>query len=233
MSTKNDPWEVIKMLFFGLIVVFIMMLLSPGWASGNCNGPGDDDCYNEIVDVDVATGDMLGGDTAISTGGNKSLAVVAPGLGDVDIAQCLGSTQWSLLIGGKQKLVLNQVCMAEFYLKQGRYDLAAQALCNQPEILAEYAIEDDCEYDHDFTPSEPVKTPELMSLYDRAAQYDEDEEEHREQIDELTVQLQQQQQMIQQQQVQYQRIEERRPKVIQQYGLTDEKKAKLAEVLAQ
>jgi hypothetical protein len=43
--------------------------------------------------------------------------------------------------------------MAEFYLKAGRYDLAAQALCNQPEIIAEYNTESDCELAHDFTPA--------------------------------------------------------------------------------
>ncbi len=137
----------------GLLVLAMLAMAAPIWASGNCNGPGDDNCYNEIVDVNLTGGDVIGGD--ISTGGNKSIALVAPGLGDVDIAQCLGSEAWTLLIGGKQKLVLNQVCMAEFYLKQGRYDLAAQSLCNQPEILNEYSTEADCEVAHDFTPVIP------------------------------------------------------------------------------
>jgi len=117
---------------------------------GNCGGNGD-----TVVDVTTTTnvGDtVLNNETLTSVGGNKNLALAAPGLGDVDIAQCLGSTQWSLLIGGRQKLVLNQVCMAEFYLKNGKYDLAAQALCNQPEILVEYDTEAQCEIAHDFTP---------------------------------------------------------------------------------
>ena len=76
---------------------------------------------------------------------------------DVDIAQCMGSTSWDTLVVGKQKLVLNHACMAEFYLERGRYDLAAQSLCNIPEELAEYTSEAECELDHDFTP-----VPELL-----------------------------------------------------------------------
>lgn len=136
-----------------LAVVLVLLLAAPSWADDdhrcygghNCN---DGDTLVNIdapVDVDV-DGAIIGGDSV------RSLAVVAPGLGDVDIAQCLGSTSWTFLVGGKQKLVLNQVCMAEFYLKNGRYDLAAQALCNQPEILDEYKTEVACEIDHDFTP---------------------------------------------------------------------------------
>jgi hypothetical protein len=107
----------------------------------------------DVIGGDLTGGDLIGGDMAISTGGNKSLVIAPPGLGDVDIAQCLGSQAWTLLIGGRQTLVLNQVCMAEFYLKVGRYDLAAQALCNQPGIVDEYSSEGACEIDHDFTPA--------------------------------------------------------------------------------
>jgi len=111
----------------------------------SCNGSDGD------VTATLSGGDLIGGD--INTGGNKSVVLAPPGLSDVDIAQCLGSTSWSLIVGAKQKLVLNQVCMAEFYLKRGRYDLAAQALCNQPEILMEYKTEVACEIDHDFSPT--------------------------------------------------------------------------------
>jgi hypothetical protein len=51
-------------------------------------------------------------------------------LGDVDIADCLGSHQWNTPIFGRQDLKLNQVCMAEFYLSAGKYQLAAMSLCN-------------------------------------------------------------------------------------------------------
>lgn len=87
-------------------------------------------------------------------GGNSSKTfAVGNTLGDVDIAQCMGSTQWNSPVYGKQKLVLNHACMAEFYLKNKRYGLAAQSLCNIPEELAEYPDETSCEEAHDFTPT--------------------------------------------------------------------------------
>ena len=141
-------WSLVLMLAALMLVALVTRVDADEGHGHNHHDDGD-----SVVTTGATTlsgGDLIGGD--ISTGGNKSIALVAPGLGDVDIAQCLGSEAWTLLVGGKQKLVLNQVCMAEFYLKQGRYDLAAQALCNQPEILKEYGTESACEIEHDFTP---------------------------------------------------------------------------------
>lgn len=148
------------------------------------------------IDIGMAStlnaGDMIGGDTSLSTS-TKNIAVAAPGLGDVDIADCLGSTQWSLLVGGKQKLQLNHVCMAEFYLKAGRYDLAAQSLCNQPEILGEYDDELACEADHDFSPPPmPAMAPEPAALeqhYEIEEQHDEDLAMVQAQLTEVSAQL--------------------------------------------
>lgn len=119
----------------------------------------------------TSSASAIGGDTNtnIDTGGNTSLALVNS-LGDVDIAQCLGSTQWGTPIYSRQKLVINWPCMAEFYLRNQKYALAAMALCNT-EILDEFASEIDCEVAHDFGPVGPP--PDLTGLYDQAAQFDE------------------------------------------------------------
>lgn len=92
-------------------------------------------------------------ETNVVTGTGDSTALgFGHAMGDVDIAQCLGSTQWDTILGGKQKLVLNNVCMAEFYLKNEKWALAAMALCNQKEILQEFGTEAECERAHDFGP---------------------------------------------------------------------------------
>lgn len=156
----------------------------------------DDDRRSDDIDIDVSGGDVTvpvdvdvdGGSTDLSIDGDSALALAAPGLGDVDIAQCLGSEAWTLLVGGKQKLVLNWVCMAEFYLENEKYELAAQALCNQPEILSEYDSEKDCEHDHDFTP-DVVLEPQIAQLSRR--------EEHNQDIERvLMAQSQLEQQII-------------------------------------
>ena len=141
-------WRKLLNFFLGGLLLVLVMY---GIENTNAHDDHHDDGGDISTDVSMTGGDLISGDT----GDNKSLVIAAPGLGDVDIAQCLGSEAWTLLIGGKQKLVLNQVCMAEFYLKQGRYDLAAQALCNQAEILSEYSSEQACEAAHDLTPAIP------------------------------------------------------------------------------
>jgi hypothetical protein len=73
-------------------------------------------------------------DMNAQTAGDYTNDSVAVGLGrssfDVDINQCMGSTSWDTIVGGKQKLVLNWVCLAEFYIKTNQPELAAVAICN-------------------------------------------------------------------------------------------------------
>jgi hypothetical protein len=209
-----------------LLLVFAFVVLSVDAMAG-----GD----RVDVDTDVTTGDTIvgvenslvggsltGGDNTANNSalveGSRSYALSAPGLSDVDIAGCLGSTSWSFLVGAKQKLVLNHVCMAEFYLKTGQYDLAAQSLCNQKEILAEYATEQECEDAHDFgpLPVAPVSAPE-------APKKDEMEDYYREQqmaLESLSRELEE--------------IKQEKPKVtrqvVQQRYLTDEQRKALLEV---
>lgn len=142
----------LSLLFFGLAPVMAFLLVSPVWADDDCRGRSCNDSGDVDVGVDVSvnSGDMVGGDVDVSHS-SRALAL-SNSLGDVDIAGCLGSTQWNSPVFGKQKLVLNQVCMAEFYLEAGKYALAAQSLCNVPEILREFANEQECEEAHDFNP---------------------------------------------------------------------------------
>ena len=103
--------------------------------------------------------EIIGGDTILNASESSKAFGFGHAMGDVDIAQCLGSTQWDTILGGKQKLVLNNVCMAEFYLKSEKWDLAAMALCNQPEILSEFATEQECEDAHNFGPPPELIVP--------------------------------------------------------------------------
>ena len=138
------------------------------------------------VDVDIGGTTVNTGDVNVPVDVNAATTVNSPvsmqnetktfafsnSLGDVDIAACLGSEQWSSPIFGQQKLKLNQVCMAEFYLKNNRYELAAMSLCNVKEILAEFQgkgiskdeAEASCEAAHNFGPTplaelEPAAAP--------------------------------------------------------------------------
>ena len=167
-------------------------------------------------EVELVTGDvsLIGGESKAIGFGRSSF--------DVDINQCMGSTAWDTIIGGKQKLVLNWVCLAEFYLKTGQPDLAAVAICNT-EMLNEFSSEAECEGAHDFF----VEVAEAMVVDD--SHFEEEEEWHEEQMqmqsdyDARIDRLEEQ-------------IEQRPTRTIvekQSPWMTDEKRAKLEAVLAE
>jgi len=120
------------------------------------------------IEQEVEVGDvMLDGGTSKALGLGRSSF-------DVDINQCMGSTAWDTIIGGKQKLVLNWVCLAEFYIKNGQPKLAAVAICNT-EMLSEFASEAECETAHDFladiVPPAPPPPPANAAHEEEAEQY--------------------------------------------------------------
>lgn len=131
-----------------MIKIIVLFLLIP------CLAIADKNDVTQSNDQNLQTT----GDVNVGTGDSRAWGF-GHAMGDVDIAQCLGSTQWDTILGGQQKLVLNNVCMAEFYLKNGKWGLAAMALCNQPEILSEFSSEAECETAHDFTPVIEVPIP--------------------------------------------------------------------------
>jgi hypothetical protein len=104
------------------------------------------------VDVGVITGDMIGGDTNVSTGGNKTFAF-SHSLGDVDINEgqnCLGSEAWGTFIVSRQTNELNPWCAALFYELNGKHDFAAKMRCDIKEIRKKYTNNEDCWADQNF-----------------------------------------------------------------------------------
>lgn len=133
----------------------------------SCNGGGDttvDVTGGDVnVPVDVNT-DVTGGPVSVEHKSDSLGIGLSNSLGDVDIAGCLGSTQWATPLFSKQKLVVNWPCLAEFYLEHGKYELAAMAICNT-EIIKEFEDEAACEAAHDFAPfAEPVG--EIIKSFD-------------------------------------------------------------------
>jgi hypothetical protein len=132
-------------------------------------------------DVSVAGGDtnVTGGDVNIA--GDKSTALgFSHALGDVDIRDCVASTQWGTILVSRQKIVLNSWCAGVQNLAWRNYELAAMHFCNVPETLAEFATEDECETAHNYSPPPtPEPPPDMVSL----EQYEQQAHEHEEQYD--------------------------------------------------
>lgn len=214
--------------FFVLTILMLLSILLPvAYSSGDCkgqscNGGGTDvtvggtDVTTTVGPTNVTTGSMSGGDL-----NNESLAIaLSNSLGDVDIAGCLGSTQWATPLFSKQKLVVNWPCLTEFYLRNGKYELASMAICNT-EIVKEFATEAECEAAHNFG---EMFEPEVVMVEPSDEHYEEEREWHEEQMmlqqdyDERIAQLEQ-------------RMSRPRQVVEQKPLLTEDQKKRLQEVL--
>ncbi len=126
------------------------------------------DKYGDDVDIDIRSSDdmntitsgdvnVAGGDTNVSTGGNKTFAF-SHGLGDVDInegSNCYGSEAWGSFIVSRQYLELNTWCASLFFELNGRHLFAAKMRCDIPEISDKYATEEACWSDQRLGPDTP------------------------------------------------------------------------------
>lgn len=178
--------KLLRLLFIGLLAFFVVLLVVPPVLADNGHGHDHDSGDTTVdidspVDVNVTGGDtnvpvnvdVTGGDSPVSVNHQSRALALSNGLGDVDIAGCLGSTQWATPLFSKQKLVVNWPCLAEFYLEHGKYELASMAICNT-EIVKEFASEAECEAAHDFAPAgKPVA--EVIETFDSSQRVQNDE----------------------------------------------------------
>jgi len=111
--------------------VLVMYGIETSRASGNCNGPGDDECYNEIVDVSLTGGDLTGGDLISS---DKAFAVGGSSF-DVDINECLASKATNIIVVGWQTLKENPTCIADGLDARGNHEAAARVRCKHVETV--------------------------------------------------------------------------------------------------
>ena len=124
--------------------------------SGPLFASGDDVRVTQSNDMNNQTaGDVDGG--TFTGGSNKSLALVNS-LGDVDINDCLGSTQWATPLFSKQKLNLNRWCAAEVYDAKGMYSMGGRVRCTIPEVASLFDDPQQCILENTVTPP-PVDVP--------------------------------------------------------------------------
>ena len=219
---------------FMLIVFFAILLVSPDSDAGGDRTTASSEAHAKAGATSnpvLTAGDNIGGDlnsnVDIAGDSSRAYALGVPGLGDVDIAGCLGSTQWTLLIGGKQKLETNWWCVTKLYLEAGLYDNASMAVCNT-EVRQEFETEDECREAHPF---------KAMALSVPTESDDEDEEHDRikAELADLTATvaaLQRENAQLESQVQKTEKVAQRAYAAPQraEYGLTDQQRAELAEV---
>jgi hypothetical protein len=159
--------------------IIILLLPTIAFAGGNP--------HNDDVDVDVNVGGdtvNVGGDTVNVAGSTLNSSVgdttvnagdvalnsdsksfaFAHGLGDVDIADCLGSEQWGTIIVSRQYLELNKWCAAEVYDAKGLYQMAAILRCDIKEIKKHFNTPEACMEANTIRPvvAAKVEEPEVI-----------------------------------------------------------------------
>lgn len=156
---KRVPLIIIVLI--ALAAVLLVMDVAYGDDDDRGHGHGHDDGDSSAVDASsIVTGD-------------SSWGIGAGGPGDVEINNCWGSTQWGGLTIFRQKLVTLETCLGFRFLALKKYELAAMHFCNDKPTLKEFANEAECEAEHDFTPPDPLDSPNLGGLYDQATQFNE------------------------------------------------------------
>ena len=160
-----------------IILLVALIYVSTALASG------DDIRVTQSNDMNNQTAGNVEG--SVFNGGDAF--AFAHALGDVDINDCLASTQWGTILVSKQKVVLNAWCAAEVYDAKGMYEMAAMMRCNVPAIIAEFDSEAECERLNTFHPPPPMSEPATDIHNELYMQ----EQMHDEQLDEVLVRLEQ------------------------------------------
>jgi len=208
-----------SLIFILLIAAMVMMLVVPAFADG-----GDDiEIENTLTGGDVSTSS----ETIID--GNNSYAA-AQSLGDVDINDCLASTQWGIpVLFAKQKVQENPWCQSIYLDAIGAYDAAAKVRCTTDTLKTIYADPAECEKAVMFH----VKPPPKPKTTDRD---DEDYKALRADLETFKTEIAQAKEDTRKARVEAKRAttvaqEAYRPQIVQTPFLTDEKRAKLQAIL--
>lgn len=166
--------KALRLFFIALVAFAVILVVTPVVYADN--GHGHDHGSGDVdVGVDVASS-ITGGDVSLS-GGDTSFSskdrayAFSHGMGDVDINQCMGSTQWSTILVSSQKLAPNLWCMGESYDARGLYKMAARMRCKIDIIREDFETVEDCIDENTITP-QPVAQPASIP--------EEDEEVHEE-----------------------------------------------------
>ena len=144
----------------------------------------------------IVSNETIVGETMV--GGNSTRAYAfSHGMGDVDIADCLASTQFGTILFSTQGVKLNRWCAAEIYDAKGLYEMAAKMRCDIKEVSLHFDTEKECIEANTVEAPAPVipvesndcdddceDNPEVVALQERVAALEaQRQEEHTRRIE--------------------------------------------------
>lgn len=222
-------WVVVLLFIFWFT---IGMLITTAMADDDRHNPAGDISIDGTVNTQVVndinnatTNSLNSANTMNNTGGDVSFSSRAFGfshsLGDVDINDCLASTQWATIIISRQTVLLNKWCAAEVYDAKGLHVMAGAVRCEIPEINKLFPSNEECRTANTIVPPPPMPVAVADNNHVEQQQVDE--------LKDYNAQLQ----------ARVEAMEERlnrpaparpAPQIVQQQFLGAEKRAKLAEL---
>lgn len=155
----------------------------------------------------------------VNVGAGDSLGIgFAHALGDVDINQCLASTQWGTILVSKQKVVLNKWCAAEVYDAKGLHGMAAMVRCDIDEIAKHFTDPALCVSANTMQRQGDELVDQIRAQDLMLASIEEDRDEEIRELEQRLAAVEQKPARV-----------VTRPTVTQ-YGITDEQRAEIAQV---
>ncbi len=195
----------------------------------------DDRGSNVDVNTDVVTDvttNVTGGDMVNQIAGDSYSSKAfgfSHSLGDVDINQCIVSTQKGSFIVSWQGYDYNLWCMGEVFDAKGLFKMGAEMRCDIEPISSKFEFREDCLLANTVD-QEVTESPIHLELYNQAARFDEHWEDEEEEIEQLRTE----QVMILERLDEYEdRSHRQASATASPYGLNAKQKAAIKEVLQQ
>ena len=184
---QNHKYEPVS-LFWPILLVLMLVALAATRSEAQHECQGGHNCNDDagVINAGSSVQNTIAGDSvrAFSLSG-----------GDMDIDDCLATE--SFLFGIWQRTKPNYFCLADKAQAAGHIKEAARLRCGYMGVRRKFGGLDGCMEAMTFE-NEVVESPEWDALYNRYAQYADDEEEERGQLEELEMKVVQLEQQIEQ-----------------------------------
>ncbi len=199
----------ISLISFLLGMAILIFMAAPVWASGDCKGHS---CNEPGTDITVNPSSVLNNSV------RDSSSSYGFGAGDVDINDCYRS--YSVIL--YQDTKVNKLCLADQQIAQGLYEAGARTRCSIRSVVKDYDDFKHCVQLNTVVAYKPPPPPPPT--------VDKDEDEDDGRIQELEAQVAG---LVNDYEQQMQAPPQVTRQTIHQPFLSDEKRAKLAAVLAE
>jgi hypothetical protein len=168
-----------------LLAMWLALMVFPAMAQHECQGGHNcNDGGAGIVGGDVSIANEL-----VSGNGDFNSLSLGQSLGDVDIAGCIVTTQWGIIVYQRQGFVYDVFCLARELDHAGKHDDAAEMRCLHKESAKLYGAR--CREVMNWKPPEGSDPPVVVAAAPAPVVRAQEEEERTDRLDAIEKRLDQ------------------------------------------